>query len=84
MSLLFNFANKAPIFFELSSISRFLAGFARGPPNASDVSLKSLVKVVITGLCGAGAHDEKEQNMNIQTNWITLEDKSHEELKKVY
>lgn len=76
MSLLFSFANKAPIFFELSSISRFLAGFARGPPNASDVSLKSLVKVVITGLCEAGARDDKAQNMNIQTNWITVEEKA--------
>lgn len=56
MSPLLSLANKAPSFFELSSISRFLAGFAREPPRASDVSLKSLVKVVITGFWWA---DEK-------------------------
>nr|GMD59573.1 hypothetical protein Iba_chr12aCG2780 [Ipomoea batatas] len=38
MSPLLSLANKAPNFFELSSISRFLAGFARDPPKACDVS----------------------------------------------
>ena len=50
ISPLLSLANKAPIFLELSSISRFLAGFARAPPKASDVSLNSLVNVVMTGL----------------------------------
>lgn len=56
MSPLFSFAKSAPNFFELSSISRFLAGFARDPPNASDVSLNNLVKVAITGFCWAATH----------------------------
>lgn len=58
MSPLFNFAKSAPNFFELSSISRFLAGFARAPPNASDVSLNNLVKVAITGFCWAATHQK--------------------------
>lgn len=55
MSPLLSLANNAPIFLELSSISRFLPGFAREPPKASDVSLKSLVKVVMTGFWLAGS-----------------------------
>jgi hypothetical protein len=53
MSPQFNFRNKAPIFFELSSISLFLAGFACGPPRALDVSSKSRVRVNMTGLSSA-------------------------------
>lgn len=59
MSPLLSFANKAPNFLELSSISRFLAGFAREPPNASDVSLYSLVNVDMTGFWWAGAWKQK-------------------------
>jgi len=57
ISPLFNFANKAPIFFELSSISRFLAGFACGPPKALEVSSKRRVRVFITGLISAETFD---------------------------
>lgn len=60
MSPLLSFASKAPIFLELSSISRFLAGFAREPPRASDVSLNSLVNVATTGLCWAGEIEEEQ------------------------
>lgn len=49
MSPLLSLANNAPIFLELSSISRLLPGFTREPPKASDVSLKSLVNVAMTG-----------------------------------
>lgn len=60
MSPPLSFASKAPIFLELSSISRLLDGFAREPPRASDVSLKSLVNVAITGLCWAGEIEEEQ------------------------
>lgn len=59
MSPLLSLANKAPIFLELSSISRFLPGFAREPPNASEVSLKSLVKVATTGFWWAGLNNQQ-------------------------
>lgn len=53
MSPLFSFENNAPIFLELSSISRFFAWVACDPPRALDVSSNSLVSVPITGLSSA-------------------------------
>lgn len=52
MSPLFSFSNNAPIFLELSSISRFLEGLAL------DVSSNNLVSVAITGLSSSGTFDE--------------------------
>lgn len=70
MSPLLSLANNAPIFLELSSISRFLPGFAREPPNASDVSLKSLVNVVITDFCWAVVHyPQIKQDCYTTTGW---------------
>lgn len=50
MSPLFSFSNNAPIFLELSSISRFLEGLAL------DVSSNNLVSVAITGLSSHQVH----------------------------
>jgi hypothetical protein len=52
----FNFTNNAPNFLELSSISRFFAGGALLPPNASDVSLNSFVNVDTTGFNSSESH----------------------------
>jgi len=54
ISPVLSLANNAPIFFELSSISRFLAC---APPKALDVSSNSLVSVAITGLSSADTFD---------------------------
>lgn len=66
MSPLLSFANKAPIFLELSSISLFLDGFALDPPRAADVSLYSLVKVAMTSFHSAvRKHKKKKGKMFI-------------------
>lgn len=63
ISWLLSFANSNPIFLELSSISLFFAGLARGPPRASDVSLYNLVKDTTTGRSSAAKKMISYQNV---------------------